>query len=90
MKEILFTCSTVDECILYIGQTMYAALYIEYLILAVPDQEEIDQIIEDLNRSKFILAVEGYLQELLGVNIEIHGDVTINLTQPHLIYQIVA
>ena len=37
------------------------ALYTYDLVLAGPDQEEIDHIIEDLKRSIFVLTVDGYL-----------------------------
>ena len=46
-------------------------LYTDDSIFVGPDQEKIDQSIEDLKRAKFILAVEGYLQDFLGVNMEI-------------------
>ena len=36
-------------------------LYTDDLILEGPDQEEIDQVIEDLKRAKLILNVEGDL-----------------------------
>ena len=47
---------------------MYA-LYIDNFILAGPDQEETDHIIEDLKGSKLILTVEEDLQDFLGFNI---------------------
>ena len=37
------------------------ALYTYNLVLAGPDQEKIDHIIEDLKRSRFVLTVHGYL-----------------------------
>ena len=64
-------------------------LYTYDSILGGTDQEEIDQIVEDLKRAKFILSVEGDLKDFLRVNIERQVDVTINLTQQHLIYHIV-
>ena len=48
------------------------------------DQEAIEQIIEDIKREKFILTLEGDLQDFLGVNTERQRDGTINLAQPHL------
>ena len=68
MKSIVFKHSTVENCIFYRGRTIYA-LYTDYLILAGTDQEEIDQIVEDLKRSKLILTVEGDLKDFLGFNI---------------------
>ena len=77
-----------DECLFYIGRTIYA-LYTAELILVCPDQEEIDQIIEDPKSGKFILTTEGDLQDFLGVSIERRGDGTINLPQTQLIDHIV-
>ena len=84
MKELRFTRSTVEKSVFYRGKTVYN-LYTEDLILTGTDQDKIDQIIEDLNRVKIILIVEGDLQDFLGVKIERKGDGNINLTQPNLI-----
>ena len=35
-----------------------------------------------------VLKVEGYLQKIFWVNIERQDDVTISLTQPHMIDQV--
>ena len=67
---------------------MYA-IYTDELLLAGPDQEEIEQIIEDLKIAKFIFTAEIYLQYFLRVNIERQGDKTINLMHADQIYQIV-
>ena len=73
IKEIGFTRSIVDELILYRGRKMYA-LYTDASILAGNYQEEIFQIIEELNRAKFILTSEGDLQDFLGINTERQSD----------------
>ena len=76
--------------ILQRSNNVHPALYTDNSIPGSPDQEEIVKIIEDLKRSKLILNVEGDLQDFLGVSIEIQGDGTINLMQPHLIDHILA
>jgi hypothetical protein len=64
-------------------------LYTDDSLLAGPDKEEIDKVIEDLKtKAKLAITVEGDLADFLGVNIERKGDGTIHLTQPHLIGQI--
>ncbi len=85
--ELKFEQSKVDECIFYRGKTMYA-LYTDDSILAGPDQAEIDQIIKEMKQVKLDITVEGDLQDFLGVHIERMPDGTIQLTQPHLIDQI--
>ena len=73
----------------YYTEYKQCALYTYNSIIAGPDKEEIDQITEDLNRAKYILTIEGDLQGFPVVNKERQGYVTINLTRPHLIDQIV-
>ena len=82
-----FQQSEVDECVFYKGRTMYV-LYTDDSILAGPDEKEIDQIIKDMKKAKLDITVEGDIQDFLGVNIDRRQDGTINLTQPHLITQI--
>jgi hypothetical protein len=86
-KEPKFEQSKVDECVFYRGTTMYA-LYTDNSILAGPDQKEINQIIKEMEKVKLDITVEGDLQDFLGVHIERMPDSSINLTQPHLIDQI--
>lgn len=58
-------------------------------ILAGQDQKEINKAIEDIKSAKLLdITVEGGLQDFLGVKVERRLDGTINLTQPHLIDQI--
>jgi hypothetical protein len=86
-KKVGFVQSAVDECVFYRGKTMYV-LYTDDSILAGPDEAEIDQIIKEMRQAKLDITVEGDLQDFLGVNIERLPDGTIQLTQPHLIDQI--
>ena len=63
-------------------------LYTDDSLLARPNLQEIEQAIKDIKRAKLDIAIEGDIQDLLGVNIERKEDGTIHLTQPHLIDQI--
>jgi hypothetical protein len=87
-KELGFKQSKVDECVYYRGKTLYV-LYTDDSLLAGPDKDEIQQIIEELQtKSKLSITVEGDLADFLGVSIERKEDGTIHMTQPHLIEQI--
>ena len=60
-------------------------LYTDDLILAGPDQSEIDTIIQELKDADLnITKKEGDLHDFLGVNIERQDDGSVLLTQPHL------
>jgi hypothetical protein len=63
-------------------------LYTDDSILAGPDETEINQIIKEMKQVKLDITVEGGLEDFLGINIDRQKDGTINLTQPHLIDQI--
>jgi hypothetical protein len=88
IKDLGFKQSQVDECVFYRGKTLYV-LYTDDSLLAGPDKNEIDQIIEELQtKAKLAITVEGDLADFLGVNIERRGNGTIHMTQLHLIDQI--
>jgi hypothetical protein len=82
-----FTQSKTDECVFYRGKTMYA-LYMDDLILAGPDKQEIAQIITDLKKAKLNITEEGDLEDFIGVQIDRKKDGSVHLTQPALIDQI--
>jgi hypothetical protein len=88
IKDLGFKQSRVDECVFYRGKTLYV-LYTDDSLLAGPDRNEIDQIIEEFQtKAKLAITVEGDLADFLGVNIERRSNGTIHMTQPHLIDQI--
>jgi hypothetical protein len=76
--------SKVDECVYYKGTVMYV-LYTDDSILAGPDQSDIDQVIEDIQRAKLNITVEGDIQDFLGINIDRKEDRSVHLSQPQLI-----
>ena len=89
VKELGFRQSKVDECVFYRGTTLYV-LYTDDSLLAGPDKEEIEKVIDDLQtKAKLAITVEGDLADFLGVSIDRRKDGSIHLTQPHLIDQII-
>ena len=88
VKKLGFKQSKVDECVFYRGKTLYV-LYTDDSLLAGPDREEIDRIIQELQeKAKLTITVEGDLADFLGVSIDRRKDGTMHLSQPHLIDQI--
>ena len=63
-------------------------LYTGDSILASPNQKDIDTCIEDIKRAGLQVTVEGDLSDFLCVKITQHDDGTLELTQAHLIDQI--
>ena len=86
-EELGFKQSRSDECVLYKGNVLYV-LYTDDSILAGPNREELEQVIEDIKKSGLNITVEGDLQDFLGVRIDRMEDGGISLTQPQLIDQI--
>jgi Reverse transcriptase (RNA-dependent DNA polymerase). len=66
----------------YRGRVLYV-LYTDNSILAGPDNIEINKVDTGLN-----ITIKGDLQGFLGINIQRDNDGLINLTQLHLINQI--
>lgn len=89
LKQVGCKQSLIDECVFYRGISTYV-LYTGDSILAGPDEQELDQIIEDMRNAGLDLTVEGDISDFLGVEISRKPDGTIHLTQPHLIDQILS
>jgi Reverse transcriptase (RNA-dependent DNA polymerase). len=88
VNEVRFKHSEVDECIFYRGNVLYV-LYTDDSILAGPDKNEIDKVVKMIQDTGLNITIEGNLQDFLGINIKKReNDGSINLTQPHLIDQI--
>ena len=87
IREVGFIKSKYDECVFYKGRTMYI-LYTDDSILAGPCQKEIQTIIQQIRSTGLQITEEGDIQDFLGINIMRRKDGTIELTQPHLIDQI--
>ena len=63
LLQIGFTQSALDECAFYRGKSIYV-LYTDDSILASPDEQELDQIIEDMKGAGLDLTVEGDIRFL--------------------------
>ena len=88
IEEVGFRKSKIDECVYYKNRTIYV-LYTDDSILAGPDKDEIEEIINDIQKANLNITKEGDIQDFLGVNIKSDGTGGIELTQPHLIDQII-
>jgi hypothetical protein len=55
------------------------------LILAGPDEAELDRIVNDMQKIGLKLTVDGDVSDFLGVKIKHESDGTIHLTQPQII-----
>ena len=85
--DIGFKRSIVDESVFFRGNDIYA-LYTDDSILAGPDEDELNKVIQDMQAIGLDLTEEGDITDFLGVNIERKADGTDHLTQPQLIDQI--
>jgi len=86
LEEIGFQRSAFDECVFYKGKCMYV-LYTDDSILAGPDEQELEQILEQIEAAKLGITDEGDVADFLGVHIE-RKDGEFHLTQPKLIESI--
>ncbi len=75
-----------DECLFYKGKSMFV-LYTDDSILAGPDPQ--DNIVKEMEAVGLKLTVEGDISDFLGVQINRINDTTFNLTQPHLINDVI-
>ena len=87
IDQVGFTQSKIDNCVYYKGKTMYV-LYTDDSILAGPDKEEIESIINKIRGTGLNITREGDIKDFLGINITKRDDGSIELKQPHLIDQI--
>jgi hypothetical protein len=87
LKRIGFKQSQVDECLFFKDQIIYV-LYTDDSILTGPSEQALNQVIEEIKGVGLDITVEGDVSDFLGVKIERLENGNINLTQPHLIDQI--
>ena len=84
LMDLGFTNSDIDECVFYRISVMFI-LYTDESIIAGPNQQDLDAVVEDTKKENMVVIVEGTLEEFLGVNTKRRKDGSIYLTQPHLI-----
>ena len=82
--DIGFHQCDADPCVFVRKQCVYV-LYTDDSILAGPTAAELDEVIADMKASELDITVEGDITDFLGVNIVRRDDNTFELTQPHLI-----
>ena len=83
LESIGFVRSLFDECVFYKGKCMYV-LYTDDSILAGPDKDELEAILQQIQDSGLGITDEGDIADFLGVNIQ-RTDGEFHLTQPKLI-----
>jgi hypothetical protein len=81
VNEIGFTQSRHDECVFYRGNVIYL-LYTDDSILAGPDEDELNDVVEDIKAAGLDVTDEGDIEDFLGVNIEKIDDDTYHLSSP--------
>jgi hypothetical protein len=82
LLKLGFKPSQHDECIFYYGKTIFI-VYTDDTILLGPDKNEIDQLVEKLEKT-FKIEDQGNLSDYLGIKIERKPDGTLEWTQPTL------
>jgi hypothetical protein len=83
-----FRSEHLDECVFYHGSAVYI-LYTDDLILAGPNEDELNNIIDRIKSAGLDITEEGDLADFLGINIERGSDNAYHLSQPQLIDQII-
>jgi hypothetical protein len=59
------------------------------IILAGQDSQELDDIVQEMRAVGFNLTIEGDIADFLGIQIDRFNDNTFNLSQPHLINDVI-
>jgi len=89
VNKVGFAQSKVDECVFFKGSVV-CVLHTDDSIIAGPSKREVDDTVEAVRKAKLDIAVEGDIQDFLGVNIDRHDDGSIQFSQPHLIDKIMS
>ena len=82
--RIGFHQSQHDECVFFKGRAMYV-LYTDDSILAGPDPNDLDSIMEQIREVGLKITSEGGIKDFLGINVEQQSDGSYTLTQTRLI-----
>ena len=88
LKKIGFEASSIDECLFYCGKTIFV-VYVDDGIFFGNDKKDILSAIQDLKDAGYDIENKGSVSDYLGVNVNRIDDGTIELTQPHLVDQLV-
>jgi hypothetical protein len=90
LKDMGFTQSTQDQCLLY-KKEMLIIIYVDDVGVAAPSSALIDEFVQELKNRGFELTREGSFSEFLGIKFEEDTEAgTITLTQKGLIKKVIA
>jgi Reverse transcriptase (RNA-dependent DNA polymerase) len=84
LQQVGFIQSEHDPCVFYKGKAIYI-LYTDNSILAGPNEQELDAIIQQMKDIRLNITSEGGIEDFLGINIERKQDGSFVLTQKRLI-----
>ena len=90
LKRVGFKQSAIDDCVFYKGNVIFF-FYVDDGIFVSPDSKEVDKVIKELKDPAIGLDLEdqGDIADYLGINFNYGKDVTIIMSQPQLIDQII-
>jgi hypothetical protein len=90
LKEMGFSQSTQDQCLLY-KRDILIIVYVDDVGVAAPTSVLIDEFVSELKNRGFELTREGSFSEFLGIKLEEDSEAgTITLTQKGLIKKVIA
>jgi Reverse transcriptase (RNA-dependent DNA polymerase) len=84
LQQVGFVQSEHDPCVFYKGKSIYI-LYTDDSILAGPDEQELDNIIQQMKDVGLKITSEGGIEDFLGITIERKSNGSFLLTQKRLI-----
>jgi Reverse transcriptase (RNA-dependent DNA polymerase) len=87
LQQVGFVQSEHDPCVFYKGKSIYI-LYTDDSILAGPDEQELDNIIQQMKDVGLKITSEGGIEDFLGMTIDRKEDGSFELTQKRLIASI--
>ena len=87
LLSIDFMQSCVDPCVFYRGTSIFLK-YVNGALCLSPKSAEVDKFIQDLQDANFKVTDEGDINDYLGVKVTKRTDGRFDLTQHHLIQQI--
>jgi hypothetical protein len=89
LLSIGFIQTEADECVFIRHQVLFV-LYTDDSILTAETDNELDEAIQVMKEAGLEITVEGGISDFLGVRIQRMDNDTFELTQPHLIEQILS
>ena len=87
LPSIGFVKSCVEPCVFWRGNIIFLH-YVHDALCLSPKSDEVDKFIQDLRDANFKVTDEGDINDYLWVKVTKRTDGRFELTQPHLIQQI--